>query len=33
MIGLNIFISNISEIVDIEGASCPEGRSIKYFYK
>ena len=31
--GLNIFITNIAESVDIEGASCPVGRSIKYFYK
>ena len=33
MRGLNIFITKIAQIVDIEGASCPGGRSIKYFYK
>jgi hypothetical protein len=33
MRGLNIFINIISEIVDIERASCPGCRSIKYFYK
>ena len=31
--GLNIFISSIVGYIELDGASCPGDRGIKYFYK